>query len=103
MGCPLSSIPRTWETTGGDHRWWTRTGTQSAKPSTRASRERRGKYVLQVCGNRPGGLPASAEHQSQGQDLVEEKRSKEANGEEDYDQGRERPIESRVAVRQAMW
>ena len=43
MVCAPSSTPPKWRLAGGHHRWWTRTGTQPAKPSA-------GKVVLQVCG-----------------------------------------------------
>ena len=33
--CALSSTPRKWETKGGCHRSWMRTGTPSARPFTR--------------------------------------------------------------------
>ena len=36
----LSSTPPKWRLAGGHHRWCAKTGTQSAKPSTTASRER---------------------------------------------------------------
>ena len=39
------------------HRLWTRTGTQSAKPCTEASRERSGRRVVpQVCGKTSGAV-----------------------------------------------
>ena len=103
VGGALSSTPRMWETIHGDHSWWTRTGTLSAKPSTKASRERSGKKLyFKVCGQRQGGQHSPAEHQSQRQDLWKMREAK-ANGSEYYNQGSGRQIASRVAAREALW
>ena len=61
-----------------------------------------GKDVPHISRSRPGGQHSSAEHQSQGQDLVEIGEAK-ANVEGYYDHGSGRQIESRVSVKQEMW
>ena len=59
-----------------------------------------GKAVPQVCGKRQGRQHSPAERQSQGQDFVE--RTRRRRIEPSTSQGSEQ-IDSRVAVRQALW
>ena len=66
MCCVLPSIPPMWRTVG-DHRFWTRTGTQSSKPSTGASMGAElEKVVLQVRGNEQGSQRSPPELEQQG-------------------------------------
>ena len=101
VGCDLSSIPRMCETVDEGHRVWMRTGTPSAKPSSKASKERSGKGCISSMSKdiRRSTFPPSTSRKAKS---LWETRDAKANGEACYDQGG-RQIESRVAVRQALW
>ena len=62
-----------WTTVDGDHRRWTRTGTQPAKPFARASRERNTKLYFKFVEKAVN--VRHSEWESQGQNLMESKRS----------------------------
>ena len=79
------------------HRWWTRTAMQSAKPSTRASRERSGKSCAT---SRAVNIRQSST--SRKAETLWRVREAKANGDEYYGQDSQRQIENRVAVRQAL-
>ena len=92
-------------TTVGDNRWgppsWTRTGTQSAMPSTSTSRERRGTmYYKDVeLGRAVNICQPSTSRKAKTLWKVREPKAK---GDECYERDSERKSESRVAVLQAL-
>ena len=63
VGCAPSSMPRMWEIVGVGHRWWTRTGTPSAKTPSKASEVSSGKGCSHLDGRTEGsGLRQGSGH-----------------------------------------
>ena len=100
MGCALSSIPPTWETTEGEHAGGR--GLARSLPCHLQGYRGRGlgKAVLQDTGKAVSLRQPSTFRKAKTLWKIREASS---NGSEYYNQGNVQQIGSRVAVRQALW